>query len=212
MQDSFGKNTQQMNRRIEDTQNSNPGTKTKRADTPKPFPQKRMDLSSTCLTRIPESEETMGLFNRLPRELRDMVYEEVLGNDLVYLSWFQPYNDMSANLRRHRRKGKVAFLRTCRNIYLEAIRVLYSINTFGFDFNLFTNSPHGFLSAIPSQRFAIITSLYIAYDPFNVLSQWNPSKRKENWTRMWADIAKEMQMLKIVYCKTWRRRGLGSVF
>ena len=194
----LGKNTQQMNHRIEDTQNSNPEIKPKEADPPKPFLQKRMDLSKTCLARIPGSEETMGLLNQLPRELRDMIYEEVLGNDLVYLSWFQPFKDRFANSRGHRLKGKAALLRTCRSVYVEAIRVLYSTNTFGFDFDMHTNTRYGFFRAIPSQHLAIITSMYIAYHPFTVLTQWSPSERKENWTRMWATIATEMQMLRIV--------------
>ena len=156
----------------------------------------------------------MGLFNRLPRELRDMVYEQVFGNDFVYLSWFQPHRGSgffgTADRSAHRRKGNVAFLRTCRNVYVEAIRVLYSTNTFGFGFNMHTNTPHGFFLAISSQHLAIITSVYIAYNPYSILTDlWNPSERTENWTTMWATIATEMQMLKDVSVKLGSRENWG---
>ena len=151
----------------------------------------------------------MGLFNRLPRELRDMVYEEVLGNDCVHLSWIQEHKRFvyydSANgsviYAGYRRKSKVALLRTCRSVYVEAIRVLYSTNTFGFDFNRHTNTSYGFFHAVPPQRVAIITSIHIACHAltiFELNSLRTRSEAKENWAKLWATIATEMEMLKDV--------------
>lgn len=158
----------------------------------------------------------MGLFNRLPRELRDMVYQEVLGNDFLFLSWFQPRGGngyFAIADRSARSKGKFALLKTCRNIYVEAIPILYSSNTFGFAFNMHTNTPHGFFHAIPSQYLATITSIYIAckdyrYSTFK--NSWYSSVRKEHWIKMWSTIATEMPMLKDVKVKfgetrTWCR-------
>ncbi len=191
---------------VEDTQNSNSETKPELADPPKALARKRRNLSVTCLDRIPGSENSMGLFNRLPRELRDMIYEEVLGGDFVHFSWIQEHKryiysdntDRSVIYTGNRRNGKVALLRTCRNIYVEAIHVLYSTNTFGFGFNRHTNTPCGFFHAISSQRLAIITSIHIACHALTIFSLWTRSEAKENWTKLWATIATEMQMLKDV--------------
>lgn len=193
-----------MDSRTKGTQESNPETKSIRADSPNPCPQNRMDLSATCLARIPGSENSMGLFDRLPRELRDMIYEEVLGNQFLYISWFQPRRGngyFGIADRSARRNGKLALLKTCRDIYIEAIPIFYSTNTFAFGFNMRTNTPLGFFHAIPPQYLGIITSICVSYDPYSRLTEWYPSERKENWIRMWTTIATAMPMLKDVTAK-----------
>ena len=147
----------------------------------------------------------MGLFNRLPRELRDIIYEEVLGHQCLYISWFQPRRGngyFGIADRSARRKGKLALLKTCRYIYIEAISVFYSTNTYAFGFNMHTNTTKNFFHAIPSQYLGIITSIYVAYNPYsNLTNRGNPSVRTKNWLSMWCSIITAMPMLKDVTVK-----------
>ena len=194
-----------MDSRAEGTQESNPETKSIQADSPEPCSQKHMDLSATCLARIPGSVNSMGLFNRLPRELRDMIYEEVLGNQFLYISWFQPRRGngyFAIADKSGRSKGKLALLKTCRDIYIEAIAIFYSTTTFAFGFNVHTDTPRGFLHVIPSQYLGIITSICVSYAPHSRLTDsWDPSVRTKNWMEMWLFIAWHMPMLKDVTVK-----------
>jgi hypothetical protein len=142
------------------------------ANTATPLPCKRRAFSTTTMDGTPlgDSKGSIGLFHRLPRELRDLIYAEVLGNDVVHIWWscdrerYAHFDsaDPSVKSRYTLSRSKVSFLRTCRQIYIEAIGVLYTTNTFGFAWGVTYLEPHGyFFHTIRLHRLASITSVRI---------------------------------------------------
>lgn len=85
----------------------------------------------------------MSLFFKIPLEIREMIYVELIGCGRV---WIILKNDKLACLREEQRivsprRGHAVrpgmqvlpFLQTCRRVYSEAIDLLYSTPTFAFD-------------------------------------------------------------------------------
>ena len=142
----------------------------KMANTARPLSRKRRALPTMTANRTPlgDSNGSIGLFNRLPRELRDLIYAEVLGNDVVRIWWdWERYAhfdsaDPSVKSRYTLSRSNVSFLGTCRQIYIEAIGVLYRTNTFGFAWGVRDIELLGyFFRTICSHRLASITSVRI---------------------------------------------------
>jgi len=171
------------------------------ASMPKPLPRKRRTLST--YTEGATISRT-GLFGRLPYELRRMIYVCILGNDLVRVTcvWGKKRfghfdsNDLAYTFDRTRSKSKVALLKTCRQIYIEAMEVLYTTNTFGFSFNKNNLEPHGYFpSTIRPSRLASITSLRIDCE-VDTFDSFERESAKGNWQLLWGEIATKMPGLK----------------
>ena len=135
-----------------------------------------------------------------------MIYGELLGNDLVRLFWVYgeriyvhfDRSDQSVNYMDLKPKSKVSFLRTCRQIYVEAMEVLYTTNTFGFEFNMHNLEPYcHFFRTIRPHRLASITSLRIECHERTFNSFIRPEAR-EAWKMLWRDMATHMPGLKDV--------------
>ncbi|ORY08738.1 hypothetical protein BCR34DRAFT_589814 [Clohesyomyces aquaticus] len=110
--------------------------------------------------RTYELQASSMLMAKLPLELRDMIWEHVLGGNLVHMYWKDKETllsyicsrqkeceslvhdpkknvdwDSAAVIREDKidqRKGWMPLLLSCRAIYFEASKILYSANTFDF--------------------------------------------------------------------------------
>ncbi|KAJ6567110.1 hypothetical protein B0H19DRAFT_1139480 [Mycena capillaripes] len=113
---------------------------------PPPLPTIRIDIRRLPVAEQPESCHLL----KLPRELRDCIYEQVLGGRLISLqlvgSQYQAYcvvrsqcylpgDDLSHGPTRGILPAKrisTTLLRSCRQVYTEALRILHQRNTFHF--------------------------------------------------------------------------------
>ncbi|KAJ7262048.1 hypothetical protein C8J57DRAFT_1336063 [Mycena rebaudengoi] len=99
---------------------------------PDPLPIDRIDIGQTKIT--PQAEACHLL--SLPLELRQLIFETALGLRVLSL-WLDadPAYDYQRLLVRVKRDSvlPVALLRTCRQVYLEALPILHQRNTFRFD-------------------------------------------------------------------------------
>ncbi|KAL8802980.1 MAG: hypothetical protein Q9182_003468 [Xanthomendoza sp. 2 TL-2023] len=133
---------------------------------PQPLPNHR----ERSLSLLPPSPQSDSLFlTRLPLEIRQEIYNYIVGGNLIHVvrkgqhlahvrckpGWevdFQrdcrPHASSTchsaASSMGFTANGNIALLRTCRQIYSEAVRIMYARNTFDFDhqdlFLLFSRS------------------------------------------------------------------------
>ncbi|KAL8812550.1 MAG: hypothetical protein Q9200_000950 [Gallowayella weberi] len=133
---------------------------------PQPLPNQR----ERGLSLLPQSPQSVSLFlTRLPLEIRQEIYNYIVGGNLVhvvrkgqhlahvrckpgrefdYQRDCRPYASYTchsaASSMGFTANGNTALLRTCRQVYAEAVRIMYSHNTFDFDhqdlFLLFSRS------------------------------------------------------------------------
>lgn len=153
----------------------------KRANDPKKVSRRRRKLSTSAHFA---SNVDCALLMRLPIELRLEIYTYVLGGNLLHIfqiprrlahkccdampskRYFRSCcpTTQRSNVRKPYlgpfSSANIALLQTCRQIYLEAINVLYTTNVFDID-HLQTLV---YLSrSIPPQHFATITTLHISW-------------------------------------------------
>lgn len=76
----------------------------KMANTARPLSRKRQALPTMTANRTPlgDSNGSIGLFNRLPRELRDLIYAEVLGTMLLAFGGIRRRRNMRTPIARIR--------------------------------------------------------------------------------------------------------------
>ncbi|KAL8928751.1 MAG: hypothetical protein Q9208_001529 [Pyrenodesmia sp. 3 TL-2023] len=159
-----------------------------------------------------------SLLHRLPLEIRQVIYGYVLGRQDNFLimvpfglravldscTWDSHHRDhpersdpldVKANGRRitdQRRRfwpHRTALLRTCRHVYIEAIGLLYTQNTF-----VITHPQmlFRFAKSIPIQRFNSIRNLRISFSAriCGVLSYWRFNYwRHAEWEMFWKLVA-----------------------
>lgn len=153
----------------------------KRNNDPKKLPKRRRRLSvpSRCVSNV-----DCTFLSRLPMELRLEIYTLVLGGKLLHVVQLPrklahrscpSVNEygyrtccpttLRSNVRHSPSKTKnslssanTAILQTCRQIYMEAIQLLYNSNAFDFD-DLHTFVY--FFKSIPTSRLATISTLHI---------------------------------------------------
>ena len=202
----------------------------KEAAIPKPLPRRRRALS---VSHGDASIKNMGLFGRLPYELRHLIYLYTLGNQNIHLFRI-PEERKIASLRCHviehmdrcHQKlpsyGKLPLLGTCRQIYIEASEVLYTTNVFdvyGAE-NLATFVY--FSRTIPPARLASISSLKIDCKADNfrpIRFDYRPTLRslskhifrapedQRMWVLLWGVIAAKMPGLKDLHVCLTRTRS-----
>lgn len=177
------------------------------------LPQQRRALS------VSQKASNAGLFDRLPFEIRRLIYIYALGGDLLQLTqtsfskktgyhayqWSLPYFRHYLAAEEHSPKYQLGLLMTCRQVYIEASPVLYSTNTFGIigahDLPLFCE----FSQTIRKDRLDSITSMYIncqADDyvsdalarPSLIMSKVNTFL--QDWRQTWEVLATRMPGLK----------------
>lgn len=184
---------------------------------PRALSEHRLRSLSSLSIEKPQSQ--CGLLTRLPPEIRQEIYVLVVGGNLTHVvRKDQKLAHVRCKLecetdffRRCRRaaagtchdgapmlastsNGNLALLRTCRQIYIEAVELMYSCNTFDFDHqDLFLF----FSRSILPQRLAAIRSLNLNLE-ISYIEQpflWAESAPK-GWTLMWDVIARDMPGLK----------------
>lgn len=179
----------------------------RRANDPKSLPRRRrrLSLSSRCASNV-----DCAFLNKLPMELRLEIYTYILGGKLLHLvqppkrlahiscpmgnqygyraccpttsrnNVRKDNNKSNSKLTESLSNGNLAFLQTCRRIYIEAIDILYNSNIFDIDhLQTFT-----FLTkTIPPQRLATISTLHTTWGvvyhngsygrPLDGMDEWN---------------------------------------
>lgn len=179
-----------------------------------PLPRERRALS------VSQKVSNAGLFDRLPVEIRHMIYVYALGGNLLHLirtatsneigyhacEWSQPYFHHYHTAGKPSPKYGLCLLKTCRQIYIEASPVVYSTNTFGFwgahSLSMFCE----FSRTIRKDRLDSIASIYINcqaddYVSSNAHARSSPVDRRRNvflqdWRQTWEVLATRMPGLK----------------
>ncbi|KAL8933674.1 MAG: hypothetical protein Q9216_006259 [Gyalolechia sp. 2 TL-2023] len=184
---------------------------------PSPLPNSRP--RSLSLYRFGEPKSPCYLLSRLPFEIREEIYRYVIAGHLVHvarkgkkLAHVRCYSSWPSDLLRRCRpaaartchdydpllastaNGNVALLRTCRQIYAEAVNVMYARNTFDFDHqDLFLF----FSRSILPQRLAQIRSLELHLQTASIKTTFPWIEPAPNsWKLMWTTIAEDMPGLK----------------
>ena len=151
----------------------------------------RRQLSKLALSD--DANTNSLLLQKLPIELRVLIYSHVIGNDrfrLITIPWkvvaapdidgslsmsqehFKPTNEI-VRTKRFPSNGN-ALLMTCRQVYSEAVDLLYSSNTFVLH-DLHTLET--FAKSVPPQRLNAIRKLEIYYSPVTSIPY------QHEWTR-----------------------------
>lgn len=188
----------------------------KRADEPKKVSRKRRKLS-TSANYAPNVE--CALLRRLPVELRLEIYTHVLGENLLHVyhvpgrlahkccrtqskeseNWrldpnccrtSRETNLVSEVLELYSTVVDIALLQTCRQIYVEAIKILYATNT--FDINHLQTLIY-LSKSVPIQHFATISTLYVTWKSVSYHSQVNGI---EDWDMFCHVVATKMPGLR----------------
>lgn len=142
--------------------------------------QELQNLSSTSIDKIVDQQSP--LLQRLPLEIRRIIYGFVVGGDTICLSvvpfrvsGHAPHDGQLSQIRHSRNEmtrydliradnrfspRRTALLKSCRQIYAEAIDMLYSTNTF-----LITNLYilFAFVKTILPRRFHMIQAIQVTY-------------------------------------------------
>lgn len=179
-----------------------------------PVPRKHRVLS------VSQEASNAGLFDRLPFEIRHLIYVYVLGGDLLHLTQTSASNEMGHHayqlsqpcFHHYHTAGRpspkylLCLLKTCRQIYIEASPVIYSTNTFGI-FGAH-NLPEfcEFSRKIRKDCLDSITSIYINcqaddYVSSTVRVRSSPIERRGNvflqdWKQTWEILATQMPGLR----------------
>ncbi|KAI9876698.1 MAG: hypothetical protein M1830_005904 [Pleopsidium flavum] len=186
----------------------------------------------------PKLNLNSSLLGRLSPELRLQIYGYVLGGNLIHLVLVRQRiahvcctssspNDFERDcceIIRHsvvprsldlpRSAISLSLLRSCRQIYNEAIRLLYSANTFDVDD---LSALLHFSRAILPQRLASITRLHINWmrEPLESISAINPGRApydKTTYLQFWRTVATKMPALaelRLIITDPWWARKLG---
>ena len=184
---------------------------------PKPLPEHRP--RSLSLLSIPRPLSPCHFLAKLPLEIREEIYKYVVGGNLVHIvrkgdklahvrcAFDRPW-DLFRECRRAAARtcyddvptlaftanGNVALLRTCRQIYTEAVNIMYKHNSFDFDHqDLFLF----FSRSILPQRLAQIRRLELNLDIINIKKSFPWIEPAPNsWSLMWSVIGKHMPGLR----------------
>jgi hypothetical protein len=172
--------------------------KTSRALIPKPLPERRRALS------VNRPDSGMGDLGKLPYEIRHMIYVYVLGHQIIHIDNSEYLPNRLGHTRcfqisqfhHHRHdefdksgNGKMALLKTCHAIYIEAVGLLYATNTFALYGQ--TRQIEAFLyfcASIRPWRLASITDLQLSY--VEILD--GDLQFSSCWNRLWDEIATGM--------------------
>ncbi|KAL8762371.1 MAG: hypothetical protein Q9184_001633, partial [Pyrenodesmia sp. 2 TL-2023] len=192
------------------------------ADTPQPLPAHRPRSLSTV--PIQRANAQCQFLSILPLEIRQEIYKYVVGCNRVHIVRKSKHIahvrckclDIETDFTRECRpgangtykgdskiaftsNGNVALLRSCRQIYVEAVEIMYSSNTFDFDhqdlFLLFARS-------ILPQRLALIRNLQLCLGTANLDEAflWTEPAVK-GWGSMWQIIGNDMPALKHLHVR-----------
>ncbi|RJE27153.1 hypothetical protein PHISCL_00506 [Aspergillus sclerotialis] len=180
----------------------------------RPPPRRRRPLTPPLLplkdtTPIaPEAaSQSQSPFFRLPLELREIIYKQVLGDSNIHIkngkslrhlrckctscpgigyyfyygsTWKKPWECDGTKYDYDGDRLPVSLLRSCRRVYTEAIDLLYSSNIFSFRD---ANTLQRFLCSMPSQRKELITTIHMDL-PFECTKGLDTILREETWDEL----------------------------
>ncbi|KUJ22029.1 uncharacterized protein LY89DRAFT_576892 [Mollisia scopiformis] len=171
---------------------------------------------------------------KLPEEILLLIYEQVIGNNVLHIvrranhlghatcsNKSSGSHDDCQDLKcrgtklpngvsvqdGHGRDSFIPLLQTCRKIYVDAINVLYTSNTFDFDC---MESLISFSTCIVPHRFDCIQNvqLDLRFNYSHFFSEGTPSNDYSRWERMWRIIG-SMKSLQHLWCRiVWWRTDL----
>lgn len=182
-----------------------------------PRPRRPLTICEVHAKNFP-LEKRIGIFAKLPVEIRQMVFTYVLGGHIIdpIYEWLAArwiYHDcgtrgfVGPNLCAclgEDRKHRLALLQTCRQIYIEAIGLLYSTNSFGiYTYNVM-DPIVCFFRAIQPQRLAFITTIDVKLYVQSMGPDAAPMPKDRigysdayvGWRRLWHLMATEMTSLR----------------
>ena len=193
----------------------------RKARYPEPLHRRRRNLSRPRPTKSSTLSYAKLSFFDLPREIRDIIYQYVLGGHIVYpllcrerrLAHFashpsepnypHPYTvDHPSGCARFKKKyssGKLALVKTCQRLYFEVMEVLYKSNAFAFCGHDGMDDLMAFSQSIRSSRLASIRTLYLhAFKYHRGPRHPEAWLGKSFWTGVWEMIASRMKGLRFV--------------
>ncbi|KAL8720475.1 MAG: hypothetical protein Q9225_002663 [Loekoesia sp. 1 TL-2023] len=179
------------------------GTIHKDAETSSKVSQRRKRRALSA-TRLYDVQPKCAFLSRVPGEVRNIIYLLVLGNRRLGIhdrgpgplkgrirhSEIPPQQTGFTDTVSFLTTNKLAILQTCRQIYLEAVDILYTTNHFQMlrmqDMKVFTQ----FMQSISPTRLASITNLTLVanveyFEPLHPLA----SNMFKHWRKMWATIS-----------------------
>ncbi|KAL9597447.1 MAG: hypothetical protein Q9219_005139 [cf. Caloplaca sp. 3 TL-2023] len=176
------------------------------------------NISNLDLSHNPGLEKS--LLTRLPLEIRQEIYSYVLVTQQENCLILLPFKlrtvaeghritngDVLAACKNGRMIGgnderawpeRTSLLQTCRQVYTEAVSLLYSGNTLVFKHpSIFLR----FAKAIPPQRLNCIRQIRISIQPWwhgGILSSWvHNTARQEEWQNLWTVVASMGNLLSL---------------
>ncbi|KAL8688779.1 MAG: hypothetical protein Q9218_005394 [Villophora microphyllina] len=188
---------------------------------PNPLPKNRLNISQDLLASPSTASQTCALLS-LPLELRQRIYEIALGERILTLSneygmirihetlplhcvtWdsrgpHRNLNEETADLESESGHPTFKLLLSCRQIYVEAIGILYSTNIFSLDSPLMLVYLKD-LRFLP-QRFQAIKHLSISWtymtDPAHYHGSIHEPYDWATWEHFWSIIAYDMQLVSL---------------
>lgn len=184
---------------------------------PQALPEGRApSISSLAITN---SQSQSSFLTHLPLEIRQEIYSYVVAGDLKHvvrkgnklahvrciLSWEPDFSracrpaavgtcHAKASRLASTSNGNVALLRTCRQVYAEAVELMYSGNAFDFDHqDLFLH----FSASVLPQRLAVIRRLHLDVEiPAILLNLTLDGPSPRAWGYMWMVVGRYMPGLK----------------
>ncbi len=176
------------------------------------------------------SNRTNSLFLRLPLELRHEIYALVLSGYHIHLTYPPQRKSLchvkgkeTADLMVLKRKKKfhqiaqymrsknvdIALLQTCRQIYTEAAKTLYTENVFSVSYWPWAAALKPISAGpVPRQYLCHIRRLEIDWffkhrlpTQADMLKEAGKRSKNVTWTTLWKAIANEMPMLRILYVR-----------
>ena len=120
--------------------------------------------SETLICRVKPTTSNIGSLNYLPLEIRRMIYVAIMGERTLRVRKLRNRLSIDFEPRDTPSYPRVAFLQSCRQIYLEASDVLYKTNTFLIYYDMGEKPLSGFLEfseQIPPGRLKSITRIRI---------------------------------------------------
>lgn len=193
--------------------------KERRKNAPKPLPRTRRELSVSKPNTRPQTGSPF--LQKLPPEIRAKIYHEVLGGETLHLI---PLPERVAHVRCRATSGTdplrtcmperysgqeiqvssldLALLQSCRQIYTEAIPILYTTNTFDIDdpsillYLARTILPH----RLESIRYLHFTWEYVV-PPLTIAASKNPNwfpRDDQTWEAFWDVVGRKMPELRVL--------------
>ena len=164
----------------------------------------------------------------LPLEIRQLIYQFVLGGNTFHISdvpmetriayWYGEYSHLipyhthlfgiTPSDKKSHINGMLNLLRTCHQIYSEAVESLYRENTFAFYGDARLILFLKFTNKIPTQRLGDISSLHFdvqadSFEPRKAAHIWH-TQGEAGWIQQWDIITNKMIRLRRVEIKLER--------